>query len=184
MPVMQEVFSEIVPFTTVHQKDKQFALNLYNDETYTTLTEPLVLLDGIPIFDLNKIMAISPEQVEKISIINKQVYLGEHTLSGIIDIKTKTKNFAGISFPETAEFIEYQAISPTTIPIFPDHKTTDATDRNPDFRNLLYWDPFVTSEKSNTGFYAPDNCGLYKITINASDGKTRYYGSSLFRINR
>ncbi|MBN2813606.1 MAG: hypothetical protein JXQ80_05975 [Bacteroidales bacterium] len=184
MPVMQEVFSEIVPFTTVHQKDKQFVLNLYDDETYTTLTDPLVLLDGIPVFDLNQIMTISPDQVEKISIINKQVYLGEHTLAGIIDIKTKTNNFAGMSFPETSEFIEYQAISPTTIPVFPEHKTSGVADRNPDFRNLLYWDPFVTSEKSNTGFYAPDNCGLYKITINASDGKTRYYGNRLLRISR
>ncbi len=184
MPVMQEVFSEIVPFTTVHQKDKRYMLSLYDDETFTTLTDPLVLLDGIPMFDINQLMTVSPDQVVKISIINKQVYVGEHALGGIIDIKTTTRNFAGITFPETSEFIEYQAVSPTTIPVFPDHKTAGIADRNPDFRNLLYWDPFIMSEKSNTGFYAPDNCGLYKIVISASDGKTRYYGHSLFSISR
>ena len=122
MPVMSEVFSELIPFISVRKKGDQFALNVFDEKTLNTYDDPLVLLDGIPVFDLNQIMGISPELVNKIDVVNRMVFLGDQTIFGIVRLNTSTKNFAGMSFPEYSSFIEFQSLTPASYPVFPDHK--------------------------------------------------------------
>ncbi len=184
MPVMEEVFTEITPFVSVRRRDSHYYLSVYDEKAHTTYDDPTVLLDGIPVFDLDQIMKISPELVAKIDVTNKVTYLGEHTLGGLISIRTHTNNFAGIAFPDASEFIEYQAVTDESYPEFPNHEESDIKDHDPDFRNLLYWNPFIVPEgkSSKLRFYTSDHCNDYEIVFRSYDGLTHYYGNARMRV--
>ncbi len=184
IPVMSEVFDEIVPFVSTRKKKEQYYLNVFNDQTGEMYKDPLVLLDGIPVFDINKIMKIPPEFIHKISVIKTKYYSGAYIINGIIQITTKAKDFAGISFPDESVFIEYQTITKESKPVTPNYKKTDKKDRLPDFRNLLYWNPYLlsTGESNKIKFYTSDDDGLYEITIKGYNQDKQYLGKTFIKV--
>lgn len=181
MPVMQEVFSEIVPFVAIKTKNTRYSLEVYDERIKSTLTEPLVMLDGIPLFDMNQLMAIPTDLVEEITVVNRPVQSGDYVLNGLISIKTSTDNFAGIKLPVSARFIEFIGVKGECHPVFPDHVNNDK-DRLPDFRTPLYWNPEVKGNRIS--FAASDETGDYEVTIRAFDGGKCYSGTTGFAVER
>lgn len=181
MPVMQEVFSEIVPFVAIKQKNDDYHLQLFDERLNSTLDDPLTLVDGIPVFDLDQILAISPEVVKEIALTNRMIHLGEYTMNGIVDIATNTDNFGGIRLPSSSRFIEFHGVDEEFYPLFPRHHA-DITDPFPDFRTLLYWNPRVKGNQ--VIFSAGDDTGEYLVTVCASDGENTYRGNCIFKVGR
>ncbi len=185
IPVIKEVFNEIIPFVTTRKKGDQYYLKVF-DSKKKVYYEPIVLVDGVPVFDMNEVMKITPELVDKIDVINRKYYLGDYTLPGVIRISTKTNNFAGISFPKEAVFIEYETVTPQTYPLFPDYIATTTKNRIPDFRNLLYWNPniFLNNKRGKIKFYSSDHCGSYEVVVNGHDKDNQYHGKIHIQIEK
>jgi hypothetical protein len=175
MPVMEEVFSEIVPFVTVRKRGSGYYLQIFDERIESSFDDPLVILDGIPFHDMNQLMAISTDLVKEISITNRIVHMGDHTVNGIINITTSTENFAGVKLPASSRFIEFQGVSDIFYPVFPDHSGIE-NKRIPDFRTLLFWSPKISPENSIV-FNTSDNTGAYRITVYATDGARSYRGT-------
>jgi hypothetical protein len=163
MPVMTEVFSEIVPFVTAKKKDNHYYMQVFDDRIGVAYSDPLVLFDGIPIFDLDQLMEISTDRIESVEVTNKTIYLGGFVINGIINIRSKTKDFAGMKLPQASRFIEFHGITEESFPVFPQHSEGE-TDRNPDFRTLLYWGK-VTPRQNPITFSTSDHEGNYTITL-------------------
>ena len=178
LPVMAEVFSEIVPFTTVRNKDNHYYLQVFDERLRATYNEPLVMLDGIPVFDLDGLMAISPDQIEKVEVTNKTAYLGNFTIDGLISITSKTGNFAGLKLPSTSNFIEFEGITEESYPVFPEYHMAD---RNPDFRTLLFWGK-AAKGTSTLSFQTSDAPGEYEILVYSADGTLKATGA--FKVMR
>lgn len=70
--------------------------------------------------------------------------IGDYIANGVIMVTTNTQDFGGYNMSDASLFLEYKTITPSyniTYPIYDsDEKRID---RNPDFRNLLYWNPQV-----------------------------------------
>jgi len=181
MPVMEEVFSEIVPFVAVKIKGNRYYLQVYDERIKSTLDEPLVMLDGIPFFDMNQIMAIPTDLVEQVTVTNRTIQTGEYTINGMISVSTSSDNFAGVKLPAEARFIEFLGVKGECYPVFPDHSNDD-DDRIPDFRTPLYWNPGVKG--SPISFYASDETGEYEVTVRAFDGNKCYSGTTRFTVER
>jgi hypothetical protein len=63
---MEEVMREYVPGVQVRRRGNNFRFMVF-DRPYKTIFQdnPMVLLDGVPVFDIDRIMAFDPLKVKK-----------------------------------------------------------------------------------------------------------------------
>src|SRR5690606_18087096 len=76
-PVMEEVMREYVPGVMVRKRRDGFHF-LVMDNVRKSLfkDDPLVILDGVPIFDIDRIMEFDPLKVKKLDVITQRYFLG------------------------------------------------------------------------------------------------------------
>ena len=172
LPTMSEVFQELVPYVSVRIKKGKHYLAVINPTTKAVYDHPLILIDNLPVFNIEDILAINPDNVERIDAIGKVYSFGDLLIKGIVMIHTKTHDFAGIHIPSGSVFVEYQTITPPAsvqFPVYTPH--TKENGHSPDFRNLLYWNPSVSLFNNDTTitFYTADDLTGYEIIV---QGKT------------
>lgn len=172
LSTIQEVFNEIVPFVRLKEKNEQFKLHVYDDQSEVYYEDPLVLLDGIPITDVNILLQLYPAQLDRIEVLNRTFILGNLTIRGLVSVRTKTDNFGGVQLPDDVVFVNYQTrTSPAEF--IPVNVESDNTIQRPMplFRNLLYFHSFgsLSEIPEKISFYTSDHVSEYEIIVK---GKT------------
>ncbi|MCF8367761.1 MAG: hypothetical protein K9G76_01875 [Bacteroidales bacterium] len=185
LPSMDVVLNEIVPFVKFRERKGQYKFTIIDSQTNLIYTDPLVLVDNIPLANMNDLIKIHPSSVEKIDVINKTFYLGDEVLQGIVLITTKTGNFGGISLPEDATFINFQTLQPMAR--FQNHEYSNGeeiTSPKPDYRTLLYWNPSLKLKANmDVVLYASDHPSEYEVILKGIDKKgNRFVSVSEFEI--
>jgi len=174
---MEEVLKEYVEGVLLHRKRNDFSVQLINVQQHLSFEkEPLVLFDGVPICDFNKVMEYDPLMVRKIEMINQKYYLGENQYDGILSLSTYTGHYNDLNSEANSMIIDYEGLQKQKEFYSPVYETEpQKSSRLPDFRNLLFWSPDVktdTAGKGGLSFYTSDRVGEYVIVIQgiASDG--------------
>jgi hypothetical protein len=172
---MEEVLREYVAEVAVRRKGSQFRLMVLNEPGYELQkrqpaeiffeTNPLILLDGVPVSEVNKIMAYDPLKVQKIEVVASRYFFGPIISDGIVSFTTYKGNLDGYTLDPGDLVLDYAALQQQRIFDSPDY-SADSTlhSRLPDFRELLYWSPEInTNEKglANFSFYTGDIPGKY-----------------------
>jgi hypothetical protein len=175
---MEEVLREYVTDINVRKRQKKFQILVLNDAwRWFFEDQPLMLLDGVPIFDADKIVALDPLKVKKIEVVNRQYFLGPLINYGIISLYTYNGDLAGVQLDPNALVIEYEGLQSQREFYSPSYETPEmGSSRLPDFRNQLYWSPRVQLDKNGTkqvSFYTSDRTGNYIGVIQGltQDGK-------------
>lgn len=171
LPVMQEVFFELVPGVRLRERRSGWEIRVYNPFTNTFYDDPpLTMIDGVVIQNISVIAGLDPESVEKIEVVKSQYLTGELYFSGIINVITRKGNFTNINLPDYAVEMRYRAIEKSGVfvqPDYTDHQKKDS--RVPDLRNTLYWNPgmydFKNGESKKIEFWTSDIAGNYIINI-------------------
>jgi hypothetical protein len=179
LPTFEEYFVEIFSRTKIVQgeKGKQIKVSYLNNPIELNQF-PLLLVDGIPIFDVDKFLSISPTEIDKVEIINNNYVLGGIVYGGIINLYTKKKNFASLIDTKNLTFNEFNGYTKNYK--FREIKYTDGialNSRKADYRNTLYWNPEVKTDENgeaDISFYTSDEKGKFLITIEGvgENGKT------------
>ena len=129
----------------------------------------MVLLDGIPVCDFNKIMDYDPSMLKKIEIVNRKYYAGEEVFGGIISFSTYKGNYADLKIVPNALLMEYDGLQVQREFFSPVYEAgSQKKIRQPDFRNLLYWSPDISTDalgKARLSFYTSDLSGNYIIMV-------------------
>jgi len=150
---------------------------------------PLVLLDGLPVFDLNKIMSFDPLKIRKLEVITRRYYLGYSTFSGVVSYTTYRGDLGGFELDPQSVSLDYEGLQRRREFYSPKYEIQKQIEsRIPDQRNLLYWNPSVITDKNGkyqVEFYTSDVDGDFKIEIegitkNGLAGSAR----SSFRVNK
>ncbi len=168
LPTLHEVFDEIIPSVRVREENQKFVLSIYDEELNLNYNKPLILLDNIPVFNVDDILKIKPSLINNIEIINKMYIIGDKIFNGIIILNSNSDKFCRITLPGNAKFVKYQGFSDSGHPVFPEYKTDkNKNSKIPDFRNTLYWKSGSMKTKDNTviSFYTSDNCAEYTINL-------------------
>jgi len=98
----------------------------------------LVVIDGIAIFDHERLLQYDPLKVKSISIYKTSYRLGGHIFDGIAKFDTYTGKFPGLALGKNASILDFEGVQ------YPCRFTGQAiTSDIPDIRSLLYWDPQV-----------------------------------------
>ena len=170
LPTFEEYFVEIFSQTKIvkGENGKQIKLS-YLGSRIELNQFPLLLVDGIPIFDVDKFLSISPSEIDKVEIINDYYVLGGIIYGGIIHLYTKKKNFASLIDTKNISFYKFNGFTEKNK--FREIKYTDEIpleSRKADYRNTLYWNPEIITDENgeaNFSFYTSDEKGKFLITI-------------------
>jgi hypothetical protein len=175
---MEEVMREYIANITVRKHDGHFHYKVLN-YPYKLFFEddPLVLFDGVPVSDMNKIIAFDPLKIRKIELMNRKYFLGPYAADGIISYTTYNGDLAGFQFDPNVLIFKYDGLQLQREFYSPVYETQDQVEsRLPDFRNVLYWSPDVNtneSGKKQISFYTSDAKGKYIVVVQGitNDGK-------------
>ena len=180
-PTMEEVMREYVQGVLVKKQKGEFEYRVFNLNTGKLFFDhPLVLLDGVPVFDLDKIMTLDPFQIKSIDIKRRKEFLGPLSFFGIISYKSFKGDLINEILEKNTTRFTYQGYQVKRAYFSPKYETEESLNsRLPDFRELLYWNPnlknlSLTSQKIS--FFSSDLTGEYEILINgiSTDGKLLY----------
>jgi hypothetical protein len=182
---MEEVVREYIAGVNVHKRQGRFTFRMMDDEQKMYFDQdPLIVLDGVPIFDATEVMAIDPLRIKKIEIVNRKYFLGSLVASGIFALYSYNNDLAGIQMNNRALILEYEGLQLQREFYSPKYDQANANSRRmPDFRNVLLWEPNIQIGKSRAAqinFYSSDRKGKYMgivegINENGIAGSTRFY---------
>ena len=183
---IREVFNEIVPQVRLKEQDGKYKLHVYDEQSEIYYEDPLVLLDGIPITDINILLQLYPAKVDRIEVLNRTFILGNLTIRGLVSVRTKTDNFGGVQLPEDVVFVNYQTRS-AIAEFNPINLEADTTLQQPMplFKNLLYFNSFYSLSEipEKISFYASDHVSDYEIVIKGKTLDGRWInGRSEFKV--
>lgn len=135
------------------------------------LTQSLVLLDGIPVNDHEKIYNYDPTQIESITLYPHQYAYGYIYYSGLVFIKTYKGKADNLDLGKTVRLQDFQGVQSPR-----DFLSGTTTEHLPDIRPTLYWNPSVTlqgGESTALQLLASDYIGDYTIVVEGmtEDGK-------------
>jgi len=176
---LREIIKEIIPGLTVFKRDGKSNFRLENKLLSPAFEKaPLVLVDGTPVTDVDKVLSINPTELEKIEILYKRYFISDIVIEGIIHFITKKGNLSALEFNSNLFRQEFEALQPVTRFRSPDYSVDSIKNsRIPDFRNTLYWNGDLETDENGRAtveFYTSDETGEYTVLLNgiSADGKT------------
>jgi hypothetical protein len=176
---IEEVMREYVAEVNVAVRKKQYhfsTLNVEGNELSSIQPaervfskDPLILLDGVPVFDVNKMIAYDPLKVQKLDVVAAKYYWGPIVAEGIVSYTTYKGNLPDYTLNPHDVILDYDGLQQQRIFYSPDYSSESARrNRLPDFRDVLYWSPDVsTNEKGNghISFFTGDISAKYLVVL-------------------
>ncbi|MBO0359218.1 hypothetical protein J0X19_14750 [Hymenobacter sp. BT186] len=166
---LEDVMREYVPGVLVRARKDGFHFLIPDQKLRTTMENPLVLLDGMPVFDVNRIMAFDPLKIRQLDVVTSRYVVGPAIHEGLISYTTYSGDLAGFPPDPQALLQEYTGLQGQRDFYAPRYDTPAAAkSRLPDFRNLLYWNPQATATAAHEltlSFYTSDQLGSYRVVV-------------------
>jgi hypothetical protein len=168
LPTMTEMFMEIIPYTKVKSKrNESSTIILVNRKTKEAFDQPLVLLDHIPFHDHSALLNIPPSKINSIGVIATNYVFGGEVINGVINIKSKDDNLAGLPLPGDVVVVDYITYNPSITPQF--DKTVIFSPDKPGLRNTLYWNPDVVLNEGKQRVLFYSDALQYDIVVRGVD---------------
>lgn len=124
--------------------------------------QPLILLDGIPIRDLNVIKDMGTTDIDRIDICQSERFYGDLKFSGVVAIYSTQSDYSKLV--DTDQLVKIKTESKQipfqlTVPV-----TTEST--IPDLRQVLYWDANAEAAKTIAIKFGTSNIqGHFKMVV-------------------
>ena len=187
LPVMEEIFREIVRSVIVYRKSGTLRLGVIDHATREIIGDhPLFLLDGVPLFDHGMILGMDPALISVIHVVDAKYFMGGLEMDGIIDIRSEQGGFGDFDLLTSTVTCSFQPCAGNKAhPAKPEQVPQEASgDQLPDFRSLLYWNPDMTTDedgRAECSVNVGDIPGKYSIVIRgvSADGQTGWAAETL-----
>jgi hypothetical protein len=181
---MEEVMREYVSEVNItHSSKDGFHIKVISGNGYLREDDPMVIIDGVPFFNMNKLFATDPLKIRKLEDVPYVYYWGPSVEEGVFSFTSYKGDLAGVEIDPHAVVMDYEGLEEQRVFYSPQYDTDKALNsRLPDFRTVLYWSPNVNTDasgKSSLSFYTSDQSGKYIGVIQgmSADGEA---GSQTF----
>ncbi|MBO9703151.1 MAG: hypothetical protein J7604_23255 [Sporocytophaga sp.] len=170
-PKMEDVIREYVPEVFLRKKKDGFHFLVSNNISKKVFEDaPLTLIDGVPVFNIEKVLAFDPKKMERLEVVARRYFHGTLNTPGIISYSTYKGDLSGFELDPKALVIEYEGLQMKREFYSPVYNNADAANnRIPDFRNQLFWSSNLKldgNKKVSVSFCTSDQKGAYTIQIN------------------
>lgn len=165
----QEISREILPTLKIRNHESGYSAEVLDLLQSKYMSNKLMIfLDGVLIDDISQVMAYGTKDIRKIEVISTKWNVDHQEIEGIVSVFTHQAY--GKSVTLNANSIKTRAESFYEMPTLnmPVYTSSGSKSREPDFRQLLYWTPYInlSSGKAETvEFYTSDYSSSYIIKV-------------------
>jgi hypothetical protein len=136
MPTLKEYIHELMPSVYVRKrKGRTFFRVSDHDGRGFVGDNPLVLIDGIPYYHHENLLAIPPREIKRLLSYNRRVFFAGLWFDGVFAIESKDSYWELIELPQGAASISFV---PAYLPGLPADNASGVS-------HLLHWNPFAES---------------------------------------
>lgn len=184
LPTMEEYLTEVTPQVSVRRSGRRKELQVLGPHPDLQFYDPLILVDGVAVFDVEAVLAISPGYIERLEVVEAPYVRGNLTFGGIVNLISRNGDMGYIDLPSSGLLVNYS--------MFGSHPSQSRLSQSPnprvpDARNTLYWNPHVwvlPGEEQELTFTSPEMRGNYRAVFRGFDAGGSYFESSYsFRID-
>jgi hypothetical protein len=167
---MQELIQEYVKELKVKKKGNDFSIVLWNNKyNMFSQSSPFMMIDGVPIFNTNKLFTFDPLKIKKIDILSKVNLTGSMFNDGVVNYSTYNGDLANFPIDHNALVMEYKGAQQTKQFYSPSYPNTQSKNSSmPDLRSVLHWEPYIyvnNKDEKQISFYSADLNGKYAIVV-------------------
>ena len=160
---VRELIYEVVPFVNVHKQNEKYVLSVAGKNLHPGNYPTLVLLDGIPIHDYQKLLDLPPERIKTIEAKTNLYIHGNAIYEGIIDIRSLNNDLGGLSFPKTA------ILSTLQLPDKAVNKSVRTqrpkSEGLPNLDDILVWESLEENSTGKSNIYINNNQEKYILSV-------------------
>lgn len=162
---MEEVMREYIREVNVFHTNNRFRVKVVSGMGFLADEEPMMLIDGVPFFDMNKVFKVDPLKIRKLEDVPFNYSLGSSYEHGIFSFTSYKGDLGGAEIDPHAVVLDYEGLQQERQFYSPLYETeAQAASHMPDFRNVLYWSPSLNTGadgKQQFSFYTSDQPGTY-----------------------
>ncbi len=167
---LEEVLREYVELVNVTKREGRYHFPVYDFAGKKMFdSDPLVLIDGVPVFNLNRFITYDPLKINRLEVVNKRYFLGSAVFDGILNWQTYNGDLADFDLDPRAVILDYEGLQLQREFYSPRYETEAAAEGHlPDFRNVLYWSPAIRTaggKEEQYSFYTSDLPGRYVAVL-------------------
>lgn len=166
-PTLKETITEVLYEMSFRKEQENYSILirdfLAREEAFE---EALVMVDGLLIMNVNELFEYDMQNIYKVSFVNQGYVYGPKVFNGVINFVTKNNDY---KTKNNGNFIKNVSIIRPEIEkkyFNPEYSNPDS-ERIPDFRYQLFWQPETTLLESEAlmSFYTSDVKGFFEISI-------------------
>tara|TARA_R110002072_G_scaffold303112_1_gene494096 strand:- start:62411 stop:64024 length:1614 start_codon:yes stop_codon:yes gene_type:complete len=172
---VETVIKEYVPEVSVKTSKKMKEFRTLNEiRSYSFDTNPLMLVDAMPVFDSNQLAAFNPDGFEKLEVLTRTFYLNEEAFEGVMSFVSYKNDFGGFPIPSNGIYLDYQGISPRIAAASELFTKRGQGSNVMDWRTVLYWSavPELAPAGNSIEITVPEIIGKFKITVETETGES------------
>jgi hypothetical protein len=140
LPNFSEISRELLPGVKYRNYNNEPTLQVINSASHYYFEEtPLILLDGIPVRDLNVIKDMGTADIDRVDICKNERYFGDLRFPGVVAIYSRKHDYSRLI--ESSQLIRLK-IEAIQLPFKLVEPVMDEPSV-PDMRQTLYWNPLV-----------------------------------------
>ena len=166
---MEEVFIEFIPEIRARKRSdgSRDIQVLIENKTQPSFSQDktLMLLDGVPVFNQQKIMEYDPLLVESIHIYPRTHFIGTRVYEGVVRFQTYKQNLPAFRFDKNVRVVDWQGVS---WPMAVTGETLSDKPEYPDYRQTVYWHPLLELESGQNltvPCKLPDYKGRFRVVV-------------------
>ena len=164
-PVMEELFTEFIQEIRIRKVDNSRQLQVRATDalgnTYFPQGTALILLDGVPVLDHEKILSYDPLLVRRVDIFQDAYFLGVRSFRGVVNFVTYKGTLPSMQFEDNVRIVTFQGCS------VPEAFTCEGVGKGyPDYRQTIWWHPLLELAPGGSMTIkckAPDYSGAFEV---------------------
>ena len=129
----------------------------------------LLLLDGVPLRNVDRIFAYDPLKIKKLDVLPRQYLVGSSWFNGIASFETFEGRFDGFELDPSIVTVDYEGLQLQREFYSPVYQNENQrSDRVPDHRTTLLWQTGIIKDKddkTDIQFYTSDQRGRFLIVM-------------------
>jgi hypothetical protein len=165
-----EIAREIIPPLRIRKRNNVMHAEIidYNYKEFME-AEPLILVDGVIIDNINQLLPYGSKDIRKVEVISSKWYVDLQELNGVIGVFSNNNLWKNISLNSdyNLKMKASEYFDPPKV-LSPNYAVTDINSWEPDFRQLLYWNPNLYLKRGESpviNFYTSDYATSYVIKV-------------------
>jgi hypothetical protein len=164
----EEITKELLPLCKIRKEKGNYFLKIYDQLNFGVFDSPWILLDGVPIFNVEKLFPLNSQKIKKIETQPQIRCYGDLLIESVLSVITSNGNFEDVTLPVNAVRSNFETFyQPGEYK--GNHFVGDVNIA--DFKDVLYWKPMLEpfSNVSKINFQCSYEKGSYIVVVQTID---------------